>query len=234
MNRRKKNISQWSLGLALLLAVGAILVAGGTTLARYRAEFTAPVNFTARPASQICIGKLMPDLLGGDPTFVADAQTGWELEEEQYRLSFALSNIIGEKKYAAEDQQVYLRLLATPGIWDGAETVKITLLMPADEEPEEETTEATNPEENTEPTEKPTEPEPQFEEIPATVTPINPESPLYDIFGDGWVFAFRNEDGTERSWTLEGGKESVLEMTLTLEGAALTDPSLLQLQITAD
>ena len=66
------------------------------------------------------------------------------------------------------------------------------------------------------------------------MTPINPESPLYDIFGDGWVFSFRNEDGTERSWTLEGGKESVLEMTLTLEGAALTDPSLLQLQITAD
>ena len=226
MNRRKKNISQWSLGLALLLAVGAILVAGGTTLARYRAEFTAPVNFTARPASQICIGKLMPDLLGGDPTFVADAQTGWELEEEQYRLSFALSNIIGEKKYAAEDQQVYLRLLATPGIWDGAETVKITLLIPDESEPEEET-KATESSEATEPEE-------QFEEIPATVTQINPESPLYDIFGDGWVFSFRNEDGTERSWTLEGGKESVLEMTLTLEGAALTDPSLLQLQITAD
>ena len=231
MNRRKKNISQWSLGLALLLAVGAILVAGGTTLARYRAEFTSPANFTARPASQIRLGRMVPDLLGGEATFVADAQTGWELEEEQYRLSFALSNIIGEKKYAAEDQQVCLRLLATPGIWDGAETVKITLLMPAEAEPEEETT---KPAENTEPTEKPTEPEPQFEEIPATVTAIHPESPLYDIFGDGWVFSFRNADGTEHSWTLEGGKESVLEMTLTLEGAALTDPSLLQLQITAD
>lgn len=229
MNRRKKNISQWSLGLALLLAVASILMAAGTTLARYRAEFTAPVSFTARPASEIRLGKMVKDLLGGEATFVADAQTGWELVEDQYRLNFAVSNIIADKKYAAADQQVYLRLVGTPGLWDGTETVKITLLMPSEEEPE--TTEATEP---TQSAEESTETEIQYDQIPATVTRINPESPLYETFGDGWVFSFRNEDGTERSWTLEGGKASVLEMTLTLEGTALTDPSLLQLQITGN
>ena len=232
MNRRKKNISQWSLGLALLVAVGAILLATGTTLARYRAEFTADVNFSARPASEIRLGKVVQDMLGGEATFVADAQTGWELEEDQYRLTFAVSNIIGEKKYAADAQQVYLRLVATPGIWDGTETVKITLLMPSEEEPE--TTEVTEPTQSSEATEESAETEIHYDQFPATVTRINPESPLYETFGDGWVFSFRNEDGTERSWTLEGGKASVLEMILTLEGAALTDPSLLQLQITAN
>lgn len=230
MNRRKKNISLWSLGLALMLVLAAVLGTAGVALARYRAEFAAPVTFTARPASQFRLGRMVPDLLGGDATFVADAQTGWELEEEQYKLSFAVSNIIGDKKYAADDQQIYLRLLATPGIWDGTDTVRIALLMPVEEVPETETTDTTQSTQSTEATE----PEPQFEEIAATAIWINPESPLYDTFGDGWVFSFLNEDGTERSWTLEGGKASVLEMTLTLEGSALTDPSLLQLQITGD
>lgn len=230
MNRRKKNTSLWSLGLAFLLIAAAIAGSAGTALARYRAEITAPITFTARPASQIRLGR-METQLRGKTVFVPDAQTGWKLEEEQYRLTFAVSNLIGEKKYASEDQQVYLRLLATPGIWDGTDTVKITLLMPAGDVPETESTQET---EATESTEVPTEPEPRYEETAATAVAIHPESPLYDTFGDGWVFSFLNEDGTERSWTLKGGELSALEMTLILEGPALTDPSLLQLQITGD
>lgn len=232
MNRRKMNISLCSLGLALLLTVAALVSAAGTTLARYRAEATEPITFTARPAGQIRLGQLVTGEDGG-VAFVPDAQGAWEPEDGRYRLTFAVSNLITGETFAADDQQVYLRLVGTPGIWDGAETVKITLLMPAAAATEAETQTPENTETAEDPEES-TAPEANYDAFQAVATRIGVDSPLYNTFGDGWVFSFLNEDGMERSWTLEGGTLSVLEMTLTLEGTALTDPSLLQLQITGD
>lgn len=215
MNRRKLNMFLWSLGLTVLLMAAALMGITGTSLARYRAEATEPISITPRPVRQIRLGQMVSDS-NGEAFFVPDAQGSWEEAEGGFRLSFAVSNLIDAETIPAEDQQFFLRLVGTPGLWDGAETVTIKLLIPSEE---------------TENLEEPAEPVQLYEEFQASATRINPASPLYTVFGDGWVFTFPDETGNERSWTLDGGAVSVLEMTLTLEGAALTDPSLLQLQI---
>lgn len=232
MNRWKKNISLWSLGLALLLVAAALVGATGTTLARYRAEATEPITFTARPVRQFLLGQLVTGDDGG-VSFDPEAQGAWEQTESGYRLTFAVSNILGEDTVAQEDQRIFLRLVGTPGVWDGTDTVNITLLMPAEDVPEEET-ENSETTENTENTEAPTEPAQTYDTFPATATRISGTSPMYGTFGDGWVFSFLDEEGNERGWLLEGGTPSMLEMTLILEGAALTDPSLLQLQVSGE
>lgn len=65
----------------------------------------------------------------------------------------------------------------------------------------------------------------------ATAQRITEGSALYAQFGDGWVFRFLDAEGREPSWTLPGGSFSCTEMLLQVSAAAISDTSLLQLQV---
>lgn len=65
----------------------------------------------------------------------------------------------------------------------------------------------------------------------AVVSRIVRGSALYAAFGDGWAFSFRNDQGNELTWKLDGGELTCLEMTLSIEGAQILDTGLLQLQV---
>ena len=65
----------------------------------------------------------------------------------------------------------------------------------------------------------------------AEVTRIQEGSALHKTFGDGWIFTFPDAKGDEACWTLPGDTFSYKQMYLSLEGTAMTDTSLLQLQV---
>ena len=74
--------------------------------------------------------------------------------------------------------------------------------------------------------------EPQFDEIRGKATRILKDSPMFSVFGEGWVFTFPDEDGKEMTWLLEGGSLSTISCQILIDGIELTDPSLLQLTVT--
>ena len=227
MNRRKMNISLWSLGLVVLLTMAALVGATGTSLARYRAETAASLQFSAQIPTQIRLGQLVTDSESGETKFVPDVGGTWTQTDGQSRLCFAVSNMIDAEKSAAEDQQVSLRLVASAGIWDGTSIATVNLMIPRTDDSAQEPEDSGNGD-------SAQEQEPSYDIFPATAVRITVDSPLYNTFGDGWVFTFQDAEGEECSWLLEGGSLSVLAMTLVLEGPTVTDPSLLQLQFTAN
>ncbi len=210
MNQRKKNISRWALPmLLLLLTVGCLVASTGGALARYRAEWKETIYFEVRPPEQVVLGKMVTDE-NGTVSFDATAQGAWETVEGKQQLEFTVANGTTEEAYSQENQRIHLRLIGTLGIWDGDEEFTVTLQLP--------------PEEDAEESEEP-------KKVQATVIRIQEGSPMYTTFGDGWVFAFYDEEGEELSWLLEGGELDTVTMTLILEGAAQNEASLLQLQI---
>ena len=207
MNRRKQNISRWALPLLLaFLVLGCLMASTGGALARYRAERREEISFEVRLPEKICLGQMVTaedDTVSFDPV----AQGTWETVEGKQQLTFTIANGTGEKDFSGQDQQIHFRLVGTLGIWNGSDDLKLTLEVPSEEDPKE------------------------TESYEATVTRIREGSPMYATFGDGWVFAFFNEEGEELSWLLEGGAFDSITMTLTLEGAAQEEAGMLQLQI---
>lgn len=207
MNRRKQNISRWALPLLLvLLVIGCLAASTGITLARYRAERKEEITFEVRPPEQIYLGQMVTaedDTVSFDPA----AQGAWETVDGKQQLTFTIANGTEEQHFSGQDQQIHLRLIGTLGIWNVSDELKLTLELPSEEDPEELVT------------------------YEATVTRIQEGSPMYATFGDGWVFAFFDEEGEELTWLLEGGKFDSVTLTVTLEGAALEETGLLQLQI---
>lgn len=208
MIQRKKNISRWALpALLLLMVLGCVIASTGGALARYRAERRESIEFQVRPPEQIALGKMVT-AEDGTTTFDSTAQGVWETVDGKQQLTFTIANGTGADNFAGENQRIHLRLIGSLGIWDGSETFTVKLQVPSEEDPEE------------------------TETFEATVTRIREGSPMYTTFGDGWVFAFFDEEGEELGWLLEGGVFDSVTMTLSLEGAALSEAGLLQLQIT--
>lgn len=207
MKQRKKNRTLW-LAAALLpiLLLGCLIASTGGALARYRAERKEIISFEVRPPDQVVLGKMVT---AEDETvsFDASAQGVWEIVEGKQQLEFTIANGTAADAFSQENQRIHLRLIGTLGIWNGSEELKLTLEVPSEEDPEE------------------------TETYEATVTRIQNGSPMYTTFGDGWVFAFFDEEGEELSWLLEGGTLNTVTMKLLLEGTAQNDASLLQLQI---
>lgn len=207
--KRKPNITQWYLlGLAAILVVGCLTMAAGTTFARYRDEIVKIIPFQVRQPNEVYLGTLEYSAYSGrDGMFVQSKETRWQEFDGDLMLSFAVGNGKDEEEFAAADQKIQVRLIGSIGAWYPNGPMKMLLKVPKASEPE------------------------GFQVLEATPIRISQESPLYETFGDGWLFCFLDEAGREYSWTLEGGKLSYITMDLTFENADLVDTSLLQLQV---
>lgn len=219
MNQRKTNNSLWySLGLAVLLCVAFLVVATGTTLARYRSEREAEITFAVREPERVCLGTVKTitaeeatDALSeGTVVFDASMQPAWKTVENVPQLQLAVANGASATEYSIADQKIRLRLIAGLGVWTGETPANFYLILPAEDASAE------------------------TKKIQGTATVIEEGTSLYQIHGAGWVYTFQDENGEELSWILEGGKLSYISLTVTMEGAELSEPSLLQHVIIAD
>ena len=137
----------------------------------------------------------------------ANAAVWTDTEDGVKSLAFGISN--GTKNnYASETQRVCIRLCASVGIgYD--ENILVELYAPDPDTGE-------------------------TAVYTASAKQIQPYSPLYNTFGEGWVFRFQNADGEEPSWTLAGNCFSAMTAEIMISGIKIDNPSLLQLQVEGD
>ena len=211
MGRRKMNMIPWSVGLAAVLVLLCLIGTVGVSYARDRVDWNEGIFYTPQQPAQVYLGQMVAQE-NGQILFDSQAVSSWTAVGKKQRLSFSVANGTSAENFAPMDQQVQLRLVGSLGIWDGQQTVNVTMYVPREA--------------------KPGEIPPQYDTFTGQANRIQPGSPLYKTFGDGWVFTFLNEEGEEASWFLEGETLSLVHMSIMIEGVELTDPSLFQLTVT--
>lgn len=211
MLRWKFNTFPWTAGLAVMMTVLCLMGAVGVSYARYQVNRSERIFYTPGKETQIYLGQTVTRG-DGQTEFDSQAVGSWETVDGKTVLNFTVANGTSPNSFAQQDQQVQLRLAGTLGIWDGQKTVNVTLRVPRKPLPDEQ--------------------QMPYEEIPGKGVRIQPESPMYSVFGDGWVFHFPDENGEELSWLLEGGTFSQLPLCMVIEGVERTDASLFQLTAT--
>lgn len=223
MNHRKLNISRWyALGLAALLLAGCMVLAVGTSLARYRYETQKKLLFEPRAPIAVMVTKLT-----GTGALDTKTAVGWEKQEDgKLLLNFAVTNVTSaadaeEVTWQEQDLEFRVRLVGSLKAWteDQAEDVTEEVIL----------TDGTLLQTTTGSPETAKE-----KEFVAEVMRIPENTSLYHSFGDGWVFRFLDEEGEELTWELEGGVLSCVELDITIDASAVSDTSLLQLQIIAE
>ena len=202
----KRNRMLWNqLGLSVVLLFVGILLVTGLTWSRFRSDVQGDQKYIPNVPSQV--------FLWGEKTESGFAQLPdtWKVDGGTYEVPFTVTNgIYGgegqEDLYAQKDLNIYLRVAVTEGIGD-AENFSMQLRL------KDETG--------------------TFYQ--ATAQKIEENAPLYDTFGDGWVYVLRNNEGKEPMFTLSGGEVSCLEATLVYEVKPDTiGYSMMQLQVVAE
>ena len=135
----------------------------------------------------------------------SNAQSSWDLSDDCGTLDFYVSNGTPSAP-AAEDQQVSIRLMASLAVSDYVDEVSLYITLDG-------TTSIW------------------------TAEPMNIDkgTALYQSFGDGQVYIFRDESGMEQTWTLSGGALSILSAQIEVLGLNQSlDTTLLQLQVSSN
>lgn len=193
------------LGLSGILLLMVALLFVGVAWGRFRSEIQNDQKYTPRVPDQV--------FLWGEKTaegFDSLPDT-WKVEGGTYEVPFTVTNgIYGaegqEDLYPSKDMDIFLRIAVTEGIGN-AENLSVQLRL------KDETG--------------------TFYQ--AAAQKIDENSPLYDEFGDGWVYTFRNNEGNEPRFTLRGGEVSCLEATLVYTVTPDTiGYSMMQLQVVAE
>ena len=231
MSQRKPNRRIWySMALSILLCMGILVLATGTAFARYRAERNKDISFRVRVPDQVQLGTVctVPEETEPEnstqitePTgeteppvmvevFVPSDQLMWETEDGITSLQFAVANGVSEEDHSARDQAVRLRMIGTLGIWNGTQLPTLQLVLP----PEEGSTESVV--------------------VTATVQPFAKGTALQLAYGDGWLYAFLDDQGEELLWELPGGDLSYVTMTVLIAGEPPENLNLLQPQVIAE
>lgn len=214
MKHRKLNTPVYlSLGLCTVLMVLCLMVATGTTFARYRMDQRIPAELEPRPLDQVYLGQWGKDGQTEKPVFLTEQQNAWKTVDGETYLEFTVSNGLTEESFAGKDLRVYVRVVGTLDIRNGGNGPVIKLLVPAEEEGE------------------------APEEFIGKPERIPQGTQLYHTFGEGWIFRFCDKENQEIFQTLEGGSLNWTDLKLVME-LPQNDPNaytgLLQLQITGD
>ena len=187
MDRQKNSLLRHLLCLALLLCMAALVIATGTTYARYRTDAEAEILFEVKTPSQIVIGTVLTDAEGNEE-FDPNGIPGWKTEGNTATFEIAVSN--GSSGNGVKDQEIRFRLIGGLGLSVGEGTAEVTLKITEDGSEKIFYAEAEKILENT---------------------------ALHFEHGDGWVFTFFEENGKEFSRILEGGKSSYIKMSIIVD-----------------
>lgn len=206
MDRQKNSLLRHLLCLALLLCMAALVIATGTTYARYRTDAEAEILFEVKTPSQIVIGTVSTDAEGNEE-FDPSGILKWKTEGNTATLEIAVSN--GSSGNSVKDQEIRFRLIGGLGLSVGEGTAEVTLKITEDGSEKIFYAEAEKILENT---------------------------ALHFEHGDGWVFTFFEENGKEFSRILEGGKSSYIKMSIIVDTTEIDkeNPLLIEPQFVAE
>ena len=206
MDRQKNSLLRHLLCLALLLCMAALVIATGTTYARYRTDAEAEILFEVKTPSQIVIGTVLTDAEGNEE-FDLNGILGWKTEGNTATFEIAVSN--GSSGNGVKDQEIRFRLIGGLGFSVGEGTAEVTLKITEDGSEKIFYAEAEKILENT---------------------------ALHFEHGDGWVFTFFEENGKEFSRILEGGKSSYIKMSIIVDTTEIDkeNPLLIEPQFVAE
>lgn len=191
--------------ISLLLGIAALLMAASVILA----TGTAFARYRENQNADVVLNAQKPGKVllwaGNNPeTDYVPGEGVWESVDGEQVLNFMVTNTGSDGVSAAYDQSFRVRLVASLGAWDGASDFKVRLTIT----------------------------EQELSHIYyATVKPIKKDTALYREFGEGWYFTFLDNKDRELYFDLAGQERSTIQMQLTMENPAPTDPSLLKLQI---
>ena len=202
MEKQKRTLLRLMAVSAALLVLTAV-GAVGVTYARYRFDQTETIAYSADKPAQVYLGK-MGVSANNKPIFDPNAIGAWETGGGTSKLEFAVANGTTTKRYAAKDLAFTVRLTGGLGLGSTA-AAPITLHIPQ-----------TNGEEVT---------------VVGQPERILPDSPLFNMYGEGWIYYFLTPEGQEWQLPLEGGKLNYVNLYITADTAAITDPSLLRLTV---
>lgn len=176
--------------LAAILILVCVLLLVTATWARYRDDEVNYLGYAAKSPDSISVW--------------ADGNSGWLFYDDSGYLSFHVSNDANGADYAADNQEVSIRLLASLSIAElEGESIELSV---------DDGTDVTT--------------------CTAVSIPITEGTELYKTFGAGRVYIFQDGEGKELSWTLEGGKLSTLSAQLEITGLSKPEnAALLQLQV---
>lgn len=145
---------------------------------------------------------------GSDPSSEYTSGVGsWVENNGDRELNFMVTNVGSNGQIPDATQEFYLRMVASLGAWDGQSQLTVRLTWTREE---------------------------TSESVEATITRIEPDTPLYKNFGEGWLFTFRDKKDRELLWELEGDTRSTISMQLTMENGEPVDSSLFLLQVTGN
>lgn len=206
MDRQKNSLLRHLLCLALLLCMAALVIATGTTYARYRTDAEAEILFEVKTPSQIVIGTVLTDAEGNEG-FDPNGIPGWKTEGNTATFEIAVSN--GSSGNGVKDQEIRFRLIGGLGFSVGEGAAEVTLKITEDGSEKIFYAEAEKILENT---------------------------ALHFEHGDGWVFTFFEENGKEFSRILEGGKSSYIKMSIIVDTTEIDkeNPLLIEPQFVAE
>lgn len=212
MNRKKQNMFRCcASGVAAILVTACLVMATGTSFARYRTEYGRQLSFSAQPAPALYLGTM-----GQTGTFDSGTTGAWELEEGVLRLDFAVANAPGGQGTNGPAQRFRVRLNCSADARNGTLPLTIKLMDPTVHDM--------------------TQPAREDVGYVGNASSIPEDSLLRQSFGEGWTYIFTDSDGQELTWSLEGGVFSCAELALVmvLSEEMSFDPSLLQLQIVGE
>jgi len=216
MSRPKWNKHPWyTLGLALLLCVAALVAATGTTLARYQAQRSQILTFQVRSPAQIHLGVVETTEKEDGTTvtaFKATESLEWDEETagELYLLELAIANGTSETSFSDKPQTVNFRLYCSIGMTEGT---NISLRIPQED---------------------------GYKTVPGIVREITEGSSLYVTDGSGYIYTFHEqEDGSEEpgeelTWQLPGGTFLYIPLTVVMEGKLPDYETLIRPQLVAN
>lgn len=187
------------LGILLVMILLCLCLTIGIAYGRYRAQSVDNLPFVSDELEMVYLGR---ELSADGEVDVQSAN--WVQENSVFAMEFLVCNGNSETKFAEQDQEVSLSLLASGALLNGEEAV-VELIVPT---------------------------EGGEEAFLATVQPILKGSSYETKFGEGWVFRFLHEDKEEVTWTLKGGELSVLQVKITLADAKFVSDCQLQISVT--
>lgn len=184
--------------LVTVLLLTAVL-AVGPGLARFQAEESQPLVFVPAAPGKVYLGTMATPDESNVSGFDPQEMNHWETVDGGLQLPFTVANGASGESKTLQTQSFTVQLIGSLGLGNPLPDVELHVMEPEGQQ--------------------------VYRGMP---TQIAQGSPLYQTYGDGWVFRFYDEAGKERTWQLQGERFSAVEMALTLVGGELTEMCLLQ------